>query len=355
VQRYLVDRAARGRAEGASDEDRELGARIELLPFLPMIGEAGTLVIGSLAEVLRRHPGTSPIPYLRGSPSFRPVAWHPILVPPDGVFDPGSLIDALVRWSGSRMLDGRLEIADRERRAALEDRLVRFREKPTTDPMMVGPRGDPAGPIIAVPARPGVPGVAVALPAQGGGSGCALVEVLFEDRLVCERALRDVLIAVVGRVAMVSTDALDGFGDLSAKGEKEAATRVTVAATALGLDLLERARRPGASRAFFGDARALRLVHDLLRLPNRDARVENALRHVELKWPTVQGDERPFTDLCHVDGGHWIGAVAYPSWLPPQGAPTDLDRPILHLPASLEGALLASIVETLEVGVIGFS
>ncbi len=343
VHRYLVDRAARGRAVDASEEDRAIGARIELLPFLTMIGDEGVPVFASLADVGRRHPDRAPIPHLRAAPPFKPVGWHPLIVIND------SVLDALSRWSGSRLLDGRLEIVARERSAALEGRLALHRAKPTLDPMTVGPRGDTTGPVIAVPARHGISGVAVALPAPSLEIGCALVEVLFEDRLVCERPLTRVLLAVVGRVATATREAIRDFDDLSASGEAEAAARLTVAATALALDLLERARRPGAARTFFGDARALRLVLDLLQLPSRDARIENALRHVDVKWPTVQGEERSFTDLFHVDGSHWAGTVSFPSWLPPQGPATDLDRPILHLAPSPEGSLLTGILEKLNV------
>ncbi len=344
VQRYLVDRAARGRAEGASEADRELGANIELLPFLTMIGDKGEPVVASLDGVLRRHPDGRPIPYLRAPPYFRPVGWHPLIVLPDPLFD------ALVRWSGSRLLDGRVEIGERERAAALEGELATFRDKPALDPKTVGARGDATGPLIAQQgiAQRGLHGVAVALPARGVDAACALVEVLFEDRLVCERSLTSVPLPVVARVALVSRDALLGLDGLSAKGEEEAAARVAGAAIALALELLERAREPGASRAFFGDERALRLVLALLQAPSRDGRVENALRNPDLKWPTIQGEDRPLGELCYVDGALWTGSVAYPSWLPPEGPPTDLDRPILHVASTPDGSLLAWILERLR-------
>ncbi|MFO0586864.1 MAG: hypothetical protein U0441_04965 [Polyangiaceae bacterium] len=343
VHRYLVHRAARAREDGATDEDRALAARIEALPFLTMLGDDGEPKVASLADIDRRHPADQPIPCIDLAPPFRAPRWYALVV------SDGRLREALMRWSRGRLNDARPEIADRSRRARLDDHLASFGSRPRLDPKSVGARGDTAGPMIAaapIPQR-GAAGVTVALPLPDVDIAHALVEVLVEERLLFERLFTNVPIPVVARLSLVSPDSLTDHQSLSEQGEFDALQRVLTASVALALDVLERARRPRGSPSFFGDARALRLVHALVTTKARDGRLEAALRHADLRWPTVQGDERPFGELLQVDGALWGGTVAYPSWLPPKGPPTDLDRPVLHVPPTPEGSLLVGILEAI--------
>ena len=341
VQRFLVDRAARGRFIDARPENRELAEQIEQMPFLTMLRD-GDPVPASLADIAAIHEAPAPIPYLRSAPLFRPVRWQPLVVKDD------ALLDALARWSGGRTKDASGELFEQSRIAALEGDLVRFRARPTIDPRAVGVRGDVSS-LVHLPGsgkqrKP--ESVTVALPIVGIPLAHALVEVTFEGRLVGEQELGELALPVIARVDVVDRDSLEGFERLSRAGVAAVTARVARAAAALGVSLLERAREPGAAHTFFGDARVLSLVLGLLSLPDRDPRVDDGLRGNVLRWPTVQGDERLFGELRLVDGELWIGAAAYSSWAT-AAAPSELDRPILLVPATREGELLTAILQRL--------
>jgi len=342
VQRFLIDRAERGRRRDASPEDRELAARIELLPFLTILGDTGEPIVTSLATIASLYPDRTPIPTLRSAPAFRPIGWRPLIV-----FDTPTL-EALARWSGDRLQDGSADLLVQGRRAERTNALTEFRKRPPLDPKAIGPRGDATGPLVHLPAIPRHAPLSVtaalAVPSPLLPTH-AVAEILFEDRLACEIPLPSLSAPVVARVSLLDPEHLETTTVLTPEGAAAVSARVQTAALALALDILERARTPGKSRLFFGDLRALRLVHALLFDPKRDARLENALRHPDLKWPTVQGADCPYVDLAQIDGALWGGIDLFASWLPPAGAATDLDRPILHLPGNEEGVTLARILE----------
>jgi hypothetical protein len=347
VLRYLVDRAARGRATNAPEEERDLAARIEAIPFLAMIAADGEPRTVSLADVARVYGAAEKIPFLRQPPRFRPARWRPLVVASD------ALVQALSRWSDGRLYDASYLLLEQEKLARLEDRLTELRAQPPLDPKVVGDRGDTGSTTVYLAAIPrhGVYGVAAALPKGEYEAGYACAEVLYEDRLVCEVPLLDLHAPLIARVSVLEREAFDGFDRLSDYGRGGVAARVEAAAAELALRILEAARQPGASRVFFRDERALRLVLAVASQEQRDGRLDNALRHPELPWPTVQGDERPWTELCFVGGAVWAGAVAHASWLPPDGPPTELDRPILLLEESPHGKLLAAILRGLTLDV----
>ncbi len=344
VRRYLIDRAARGRAEGAAEADRAIAARIELIPFLSMIGADGTPAPASLAAVDAAHPAPRKVPCLRQPPRFRPVRWRPVIAREE------ALLAALVRWSDGRARDAADELPEQERIAGRELEYVKFLERPTVDVSVVGPRGDTASPTVVLPATPDIdlPGVAAALPAKGVEITHALVEVTFEGRVVCEKVLTQIPFPLVARVSIAKRELLDGFDRLSPYGESTVGERARHAAVPLVLAVLERASRAGAAHQLFGDLRALQLLLAVVAHEAKDERVVRALRDGPLLWPTVQGAGRPWGQLRCVDLEVWAGTVAYASWIAAR-PPSELDRPILHVPPSAEGSVIVGILEKLKV------
>ncbi len=341
VQRFLVDRVTRGERLDANDEERALAQQIEVMPFLTMIRD-GEPAPASLADVRVTHKEPSKIPCLPSAPRFRPVRWRPLVVPDK------ALLEALARWSHGRARDASGDLFEQGRAAEQEWELAQLRGKAAVDGRVPGVRADMSSPTVHLEGSSlqKVGSVAAGLPIAGLELSCALVEVTFESRPVCEQALDTLKVPLVARVDLLDRLCLDGVERLSPRGMEAAGDRVIAAASELAVKLLARAREPGAAPTFFGDARALRLVDALLSLPQRDPRIDDGLRGNVLRWPTVQGDGRLFGELRLVDGELWVGALAYASWVSAP-SPADLDRPILHVPQTPEGALLAGVLQRL--------
>lgn len=344
VRRYLIHRAARGRAPDATSEDRDLGARIEMIPIFTMIGADGLPAPASLSAIESAHPIPEYIPRLRATPHFRTVNWRPVIA------DEEDVIAALGRWSEGRLHDASGELWAQEEAAGRESEYTEFLARPAVDVSVAGPRGDAEHATVHLPASPehGLHGVAAALPAPGVDITHAVVEVTYEERAVGEQVLSGVPIPIVARVSVMDRESLEGWSRLSPFGVGGVGQRVRHAAVELALAVLERASRPGAAHMFFGDARALSLVVAVLAQEEKDERIERALRGGSLHWPTVHGGSRPWPHLRIADGELLAGTVAYASWIA-ASPPTELDRPILHIPPSQEGSLTVKLLHQLGV------
>lgn len=350
VKRYLIDRAARGREVDATAEERAIGERIWEMPLLPIAADGGKVAAATLAQVERLHPLPGAIPHLREAPPFVTEEWHPLV----GLTRPE--LEALARVFGPRLRAAEDALFAQERLAAKRARVGTLRAQPVVDPRAVGARGDASRPVVHVAALPkhGVMGATVALPMPGVELASPLVEVLFEDHVVCEQLVGAVALPVVARVGVLDADDIEGLVRLSERAVGAVGARVVEAAIALALRLLEEASEAGGSPRFFGDVRALTLVMQLLRMPKRDARLEMALRGPRLLWPTVQGEARSWSELRLVDGQLWVGTVLHAQWIG-AASPTDLDRPILFVPPTAEGSALVGILEGLGMKLRGVS
>lgn len=344
VRRYLIDRAARGRAVDADDEARALAERVEVLPLLTMIGEDGEPAPASLAAVAAAHPAPDRIPCLQAPPSFKPARWRPVI---EGQ---GLVREALARWSGGRSRLAENELPEQERAALRETEYMKFLQRPVLDVAVVGPRGDRGCPTVFLPpaAGPDVPGVAAALPAPGESSTHAVIEVLLEGRFVGEEVLSEVAIPLVARVSVAERASVEGLRRLSATRRWNVEERVRQAAEELALRVVERASHPGAEHTLFRDLRALRLVLSALRERGQSERLRAALFGGQLLWPAVQGRSRPFIALHRADGQLWAGTIAYASWIT-ASPPSELDRPILHVSPGDEGAAVVGLLEHFKI------
>ena len=343
LRRYLIDRSARGRAADAPPEDRALRERIDLIPFLTMIGPDGEPRPASLSDVDAAHKAPKEVPYLRAPPPFRPVKWQPVLTGEEDI------VAALGRWADGRLRSAAHALVEQKQIAERELEYRQFLQRPTVDVTVVGPRGDASGPAVHLPASAdiGLHGIAAALPAPGVEVTHALVEVTYEGRVVAEEVLSNAPFPVVARVSLMDLESLDGVARLSPYGRGGVGARVGAAAVRLTLAILERASQPGGAHTFFGDLRALSLLLAVLTHEEPDEGIYQALRG-SLQWPTVQGGGRPFSQLRLVDGEVWAGTVAYASWLA-SSEPSELDRPILYVPPTKEGAALVGILEKLRL------
>lgn len=342
VRRYLIDRAARGRSPRASEAERDIAARIGLIPLLTMIGPDGLPQPASLSNLDSTHPEPRRIAHIAEAPPFRPVRWQPIITKELGI------IAALTRWSNGRTRDVTDELTEQHRLAEREAGYTVFLRRPAAPAAAVSERGDSSGPVARLAPSEGVFSVTAALPAPGIDITHALVEVTYDDRSVCEAVLTEVPIPLVARVAVRDRAVLDGWDSLSSGGRHRVAERARQAAVPLALAVLERASGSLTGERLFNDSRALSLVLGVLAHEPKDERITQALRSGSLLWPTVQGPGRPFGQLRYVDGAMWAGTLTYSSWIA-ASPPAELDKPILHVPPTKEGSLLVAILERMGV------
>jgi hypothetical protein len=360
VRSYLLDRAGALRRRQSSAAVA-LAERIELLPLLTMLDEQGAPVHTSLAGLTRAHPPPALVPVLREPPGFETLGWRPLLVSSD------EELAAISGWTRGRAafaesaLPARraLALADRDRRA--------FLSGPVQDPRDPGDLAEPGAPMIFVEDdRTGGISVAAALPRAALAASSAWVDVLFCGRALCRRAL-PLPVPVVARIGLTVEAHTLSFRDLSPAGVERVNSCVAVAATALAHALIARACGPGKGGLLFGDLGALRLIGALLAQgqgprakldwmaavvtgkPVEAAPISSipeALRSNALLWPTAQGEERPFGALRVAGGALYTGGVRHVPWRAVEPA-TELDAPILHVPATPEGdavkAILAAI------------
>ncbi|MBK8252759.1 MAG: hypothetical protein IPK82_08840 [Polyangiaceae bacterium] len=338
---YLIDRAARAKSPEATEEDKTLAQRIELLPLLTMIGESGAPEPVSLSTIDRYHPPPAKIPSLKTAPKFRPVRWKPLI----SADQPGSLLN----WSQGRIYDAGHELFAQERNAAHAHAYEQLASRPQVDVTQPGEKSAPNGPTVylAPLANEGLHGVAAGLPAEGQLISNAFVEILYQSRPVFEHLFTSLALPMIARVEVVSTDYLEG-SKFSPKGEKSVEERLIAAAAPLALKIIERASESGKSGLLFDDLRALRLVYAALSIsPQRD-RIERALKSGALLWPTVHGNRAAFQELRFIDGELWVGTVNYASWLPGQPS-TDLDKPIAFTAPTEHGSLIVGMLERMRV------
>ncbi|MCC6557588.1 MAG: hypothetical protein IT372_31940, partial [Polyangiaceae bacterium] len=375
VTAFLLDAAAsvrpRAARPSAPARDRDLHARLCALPLVAMLDAGGAPVRASLAEVDEAHPAPLVVPVLEAAPGFETLDWRPVLV------RDARERDAFLRWCGGRGALAAASIPER-RRIAIADRERRaFLTGPEQDPRALGDLADHAcadGRAAREPPKvfleatgPGAVSVAAALPRAGVPVEHAWADVLFCRRALCRRAL-PIAIPVVARVDVTDAEHVEGFRDLSEAGVDRVAARVRDGALALALRLVVEAGLPGRSAGLHGEPRALALLAAVLaplrkdaapadaseagaiaQLRERIAPLAGALRSDAILWPTVQGDERPMSQLV---AGSEIraGRRRHVPWR--EGArPGDLDAPVLFAPEGAPGEHTLAILDALGLTV----
>ena len=358
LRAYLITCANVLRKTQASQK-RELEAlaeRIERLPFMVELNEAGSPVPTSLAAIRVTHPGPSPLPVLAGSPTFETFDWRPVILPREG-----PELEALSRWADGRVLQADAAIPTRYAKALTERAKRAFLRKQELSPREVGDLADPDAPVVfsSAHARSGAPGkgleeitVAAALPRdyisvatgdevqvlKAADVDNAWVDILFQRRLVCRRAMTSVRLPVVARVGLADEMHIDEWRDLSLLSIPLVADHIHAAALKLAKELIARPGGPQGSSYIFGDTRALRLVEALLRAAATDAswikgnELIASLRSESVLWPTVQGHAAPLNALHRAGNELFFGRASYSLWAGPTRGRAELDKPILHAP-----------------------
>ncbi|MDI1444890.1 hypothetical protein [Polyangium sp. 6x1] len=339
LRAYVVEAITRHR-------NHPLTERIEALPLVQVLDEEGRPELVSLASVRKRYPEPEMIPFLRAAPDFPTLAWRPVLCLDDRE------AYAFERWAGGRAKNAQGEIEARKQGARTEyDRRV-FRAKPVLDPFVCGPLAEPEG-LTALwyeeEQTETSMSVAAALPRRGIELRTAEVEILLDKRLLCTRKLTTLPVPVVARILLASETFVVPFSDVTPAGATVAEARVYSAACSLAAGLVVHAKGREMA-AFFGDHRVLRLVAALYKVSAQDAtrseilEADFALRAADFRWPTVQGDERAFSELVPGSAKLFHGRTRYTQWQPPTRGGSELDAPIVYTPASPEGNLLREIL-----------
>ncbi len=341
---FLIEAVARFRT-------KELGTRMEKLPLVYVLDEDGRPRLSTLADIAARFPESKTIPFLREAPSFPTFEWQPLLLRHDRE------VAAMSRWAGSRVKSADTELATYYQRAQGELRKRAFLQKPRMRMNDAGSLADPDVPVKVWQEQPKDTGSSVAfvvagLPRKGLELPLAVVEILYEERLVCSRPLLGLPVSVVARVALPSSEYLVDFADVTPAGLSQVESFVYSAACVLAADLISRVE--GAeSEAFFQDRRRLLLVQQLFACsatnPSRSdiLLADFALRAASFFWPTAQGEWRPYSDLTPGGKKLYYSTSRYTFWEKPVRGSSELDAPILYLPPSTEGSLMREILSAM--------
>lgn len=334
----------RGAAAGIAAREADLLARIEALRLVPVLDREGRLDHVSLASVAKRHAAPSIIPALREPPGFETLDWDPVVLATE------IEREALYEWSEGRVRDATPEVPERRRRAESEREARAFLARPEEDARVPGPSADPASVVIAGAIPEGIT-VAAGLPRVRAAHASAEVEVLFRGRLLLARTVARPAVPIVARIGLSHPLHVEKHATLTPAGELAVEHAIASSARALALAILREAAGPSGSSRLFGDARALAVVAAALTVapPLEASPLVSALRDPKLGWPTVQGDERPFAELAGDASTRWIGRERRVPWLPAERRPSDLDRPILHVPAGAEGEPLEALLRAMGV------
>ena len=350
LRAYLIEAVTRHRNDA-------LAERIEALSLVPVLDEDGRPALASLASVKLAHPSETPIPFLRVPPGFPTLSWRPVLCVDDRE------AYAFQRWAGGRAKDAKDELESRRKGAETEYERRMFRAKPLLDPFVCGPLAEPEG-LTALwyeEVQTDVSmSVAAALPRRGVELHTPAVEFLLDRRLLCARGLPRLPVPVVARVHLASEAFVVPFSDLTETGVVTAEARVYAAACSLAAGLVVRARGKELT-TFFSDIRVLRLIAALYKVSAQDAsrsdilQADFALRASDFRWPTVQGDERAFAELVPGASKLFYGRVRYTQWQPATRGTSELDAPIVYVPAASEGDLLREILVGMGYGLVDVS
>ncbi|HRI67358.1 MAG TPA: hypothetical protein PK156_24110 [Polyangium sp.] len=341
VRSFLVEGAARMRT-------KELGARIEKLALVHMLGADSRPKMVSLAEVAARFPDPQPIPFLRERPQFDTLDWNPLFLENDRE------LAAFVRWAGNRAKNAVDEVQSRYKVAQAEQVRRDFLRKPIVTVSEPVALADPDRPAQVWQEQPDASGakvtaVVAALPMAGYEIPLANIEILYEQRLITKRSLLSLPVPVVARVFLPSNQYLVGYYDITSEALTRIEGFVYAAACALAAELVIRAQGP-AAEAFFQDRRGLLLIKQLYAVSVTDRSrsdvlvVDFALRASDFSWPTVQNTWCPYAGLVPGSGKLYYGTFRFPDWEKPHRGTSEIDGPIVYLPPTTEGHLVREIL-----------
>jgi hypothetical protein len=310
---------------------------LEQLPLLIWLDENGAPARVSLAEVEQRH-GDAP-PLLAAGVGFETLDWAPLVA--RSAREKSALARRFPRaFPAEHEIEERRSMAMRR----AKKRVLMLQPAIALDDLSgYALAGEPS---VRLPAEEDAKDgwnmdVIVALPTPGRPADAPWFSVCFEQRPVCTLSGRELGIPVVGRASSRDETDFEDLTGLTRSGRERVLARAGAAAERLALDKLGAAVRTRRAATVLSDPRALVLLTWLLE--HRDAALLAArLMSDDFPWPTVQGEEAPWSSLARRDGELWFGRELFPKWRARAGLVTDLDRPVLAIPPGpAEGALVA--------------
>lgn len=326
--------AARGgKPERPMDaKQRQLLARIEKLPILCSLDDAGAPAALSIAAISARH-GES-VPLLDTAPGFPTGDWQPLLVRSERERE-------LLTRLFPRAASGAPELGQRRERALLEYQKQQLLARPAREIRDLDARCAAGDLVQHVRARPaaellGELEVALALPPADLSPAVGWVSLCFAGRPIQLLGPSQIGLPIVANVS--STRASD-FVAFSAPSQTGLA-RVGAMLREASFDLLQALARQGL---LLSDGRALALclaLHDL----GAGELVRLLFQGPNLRFPTVQGASAALGGLAANGSLLLFGSERYPEWLTSAERPSELDQPVLFLPPGDLGAQLAALL-----------
>ncbi|MBK8996449.1 MAG: hypothetical protein IPM35_11970 [Myxococcales bacterium] len=322
-----------GKPERPTDaQQRQLLERIEKLPLLCSLDDAGAPCSLSIASIAARH-GES-VPLLDAAPGFPTGDWQPLLVRSERERD-------LLTRLFPRAVSGAPELGQRRERALSELQKQQLLASPAREIRDLDTRLASGDLVQHVQPRPaaellGELEVVLALPPAGLSPGVGWVSLSFAGRPIHLLAPSQVGLPIVANVS--STRASD-FVAFSAPSEAGLG-RVGSMLREASFDLLQALARQGL---LLSDGRALALclaLHDL----GAGELVRLLFQGPHLRFPTVQGGSAALGELATNGLRLLFGSERYPEWLASAERQSELDQPVLFLPPGDLGAQLAALL-----------
>jgi hypothetical protein len=340
-----------------SSLDAKRKEAVRALPLLSTCDATGMPEAISLAAIAQHHEPGAKVPILSQPPNFATLDWRPLVV--RGPDERAALLRPLAKGENrsDAVIGYEVDAAELERRrdlAVIEGARLAL----LSGPAHVETLTEPDRPSVTLEPATEVPNdMRVRV---GITHARSAMTILFETegtaRLVGRRALPIDL--PLGDVVVTVRDSshLSSWRELSDAGIARLRDRLLEAAQMLCESILP-------ARGFFDDLPSLRLVRGLLgadlsaMVPAARAearknvsRLKALLRSRTVKWPTIQGGSCRFGGLARATGGAMLfGRNRYPSWIENKRAEAELDRHVLHVPETAEGAMLAALLGELLV------
>ncbi len=306
-------------------------ARIEALPILQSLDASGSPSQTSVAEAASRHG--EKLPLLDAAPGFSTGDWAPVLVRHERERE-------LLLRRFPRATAAATELKARRARAKLELDQQAVLARPAVDIRDFGARIGARDVVAHLPAArnansPNDLEVALALPPGELSLATAWVDLRFDGRPVHGLLAREVGLPIVANLSSHLPDDFVDFGAPTREGLGRIGARLQTASIALLRALAEQ-------RQLLSDPRALALCLALCDFGSVE-QLRTLFASESFRFPTVQGDEAPWSQLSLREGRMLCGTGRYSSWRSQDARASELDRPILFLPAGDAGAQISAL------------